>query len=276
MKRGAKIAVMLILALVLQGVPNMLPQQPQVIVENVTGQESPPGEGKEIAMPQPGSMGLVQAYAAPTTPGAIDTPPANTDTPTPDPGTPTPDPTGTPVVTVTPPPVLTPAPGVTWGEVKFYFIGGGRGTERNKRKNPTHKKNTTTKKFLVMFHKDLKIYSYAGGHCEEGDTNPLERAIIELKEETGVQNFSLISKNPNKHIPFDIDIHFIEYNPRVNMAEHYHYDFRYLFVVDNEFDVKIDEEEMSSYKWIGKNELSKDVNFGKIVEKIEPLLKTVK
>ncbi len=135
---------------------------------------------------------------------------------------------------------------------------------------------TTTKKFLVMFHKDLKIYSYAGGHCEEGDTNPLERAIIELKEETGVQNFSLISKNPNKHIPFDIDIHFIEYNPRVNMAEHYHYDFRYLFVVDNEFDVKIDEEEMSSYKWIGKNELSKDVNFGKIVEKIEPLLKTVK
>ena len=129
MKRGAKIAVMLILALVLQGVPNMLPHQPQVIVENVTGQESPPGEGKEIAMPQPGSMGLVQAYAAPTTPGAIDTPPANTDTPTPDPGTPTPDPTGTPVVTVTPPPVLTPAPGVTWGEVKFYFIGGEAGTE---------------------------------------------------------------------------------------------------------------------------------------------------
>lgn len=115
MKRRAKIAVMLILALVLQGLPNMLPQQPQVIVEDVTGQEIPPGieEEKEIIMPQPGSMGLVQVYAAdPTTPGAITTP---TDPPT-----------------STPQPISTPDPNQDWGAVNFYFIGGGAGTDPKK------------------------------------------------------------------------------------------------------------------------------------------------
>lgn len=133
----------------------------------------------------------------------------------------------------------------------------------------------STNKFLVMYHKDLKIYSYPGGHCEAKDTTPLQRAVIELKEETGVQNFNVVSKNANKEIPFDIDIHYIGYNPRVNMPEHYHYDFRYLFVVDKEFNVKLDEEEMSTYKWISKKELSKDENFGKIIEKLNPLLKTL-
>ena len=128
-----------------------------------------------------------------------------------------------------------------------------------------------TKKFLVMWHKDLKMFLYPGGHTETGDVSPLERAKIEAKEETGLQllNLKLFG---DEQIPIDIDTHKIPFNPRVNMPEHFHFDFRYIFVCQDENGVDIDKEEMQSYKWIDSQELSKDPNYGNIVKKLKNYL----
>gem|GEM_PF-1078620 len=168
MKRRAKIAVMLILALVLQGLPNMLPQQPQIIVEDVTGQEIPPGieEEKEISMPQPGSMGLVQVYA---------------DTPTDSAVTTTPDPSPTDVPTVTPPPTGTMPPDATFEGLSFYFIGGEAGTDPKSEITIPNNQRTHTVYVgcsLGYITSDMAILS-----CNSGD-----KKIFDVKAKEDTQN----------------------------------------------------------------------------------------
>ena len=123
-----------------------------------------------------------------------------------------------------------------------------------------------------MYHNDMKIYTYPGGHIDSNDINPLEAAIREVKEETGLVNFKNINISKNELIPIDIDTHVIRYNERLNLPQHYHFDFRYLFVIDKISNVKIDKTELSSYKWIDVDELSTDTNYGKIVEKLSKVI----
>lgn len=130
------------------------------------------------------------------------------------------------------------------------------------------------KKFLTMYHKDLQMYLYAGGHLEKSDKNPLERAKLELAEESGIANAKCLPISLNDTmVPIDIDTHIIPFNPKYNMPEHYHFDIRYLFVIDDMQEVKLDESEMCDYKWIDEEELSKDKNFGKIIYKLKSILR---
>lgn len=76
----------------------------------------------------------------------------------------------------------------------------------------------------------------------------------------------------NQEIPFDIDVHKISFNERISMSEHYHFDFRYLFLVSNIEDIVFDRQEFSDYKWISSKELSKNKNYGDIVNKIKQFL----
>lgn len=126
-------------------------------------------------------------------------------------------------------------------------------------------------KFLVVFHKDLKMYLYPGGHADSKDISPLETAKRELKEETGLCNLKLLAKYDDI-VPFDIDTHIIPYNKRVNMKKHYHFDFRYLFSIEKTSDVILDESEVSGYKWISSRELSKYKNYGNIINKISKIV----
>lgn len=73
-------------------------------------------------------------------------------------------------------------------------------------------------------------------------------------------------------VPIDIDTHMIGYNTRLNLPEHYHFDFRYLFMIDKIEDIKLDNEELSNFQWIDLNELRNDINYGKIASKIEKLI----
>ena len=126
-----------------------------------------------------------------------------------------------------------------------------------------------TRRFLVLWHKDLKMFLYAGGHCEQNHRSTLETAKLEVIEETGIIDFSIKSITENEDVPIDIDIHSIPYNSRVNMPEHYHFDFRYIFFVNDESDVRIDENEISNYKWIDEKELKEDKNYGLILKKLK-------
>ena len=126
-------------------------------------------------------------------------------------------------------------------------------------------------KFLVLYHKDLKIYLYPGGHINSNDKSILDAARREIYEETGLEKLELLNLMNNMAIPIDIDTHLIAYNERLNLPEHYHFDFRYLFTIDKIFDINIDSEELSDYKWIDIAELSNDPNFGKIAIKLKKL-----
>ena len=127
-------------------------------------------------------------------------------------------------------------------------------------------------KFLVLYHNDLKMFLYPGGHVDNDDVNTLFAAKREIYEETGLNDLEQLIVSDNELIPIDIDTHKIGYNERLNLPEHYHFDFRYLFVVDKIQDIKTDVEEMSGYKWISLDELTNDPNYGKVATKIKKLI----
>lgn len=131
-------------------------------------------------------------------------------------------------------------------------------------------------KFLVLYHNDLKMFLYPGGHVDSSDVNTLEASKREILEETGLCNLEQLKLTEDALIPIDIDTHKIGYNERLNLPEHYHFDFRYLFMVDKISDIKTDAEELSSYKWISVEELSNDQNYGMVANKIKKVLSSNK
>lgn len=126
-------------------------------------------------------------------------------------------------------------------------------------------------KFLVLYHKDLDMFLYPGGHVDMEDNSLLDAAKRELKEETGIKEAEVLRVG-NIIMPFDIDIHLIPKNERVNMSEHYHFDFRYLFLINSTEDIIFDKEEFSNYKWVSSDELSRDKNYGNIINKLKKVL----
>ena len=127
----------------------------------------------------------------------------------------------------------------------------------------------TIKEYL--YHKDLKMYLYPGGHIDKEDKNILEAAKRETREETGLTKFKEVLIG-NKIIPIDIDTHRIPYNKRLNLKAHTHFDFRYLFILTEEEKIKQDTKEMGDYKWIDIKELEENNNYGKVVNKLKNIL----
>ncbi len=127
-------------------------------------------------------------------------------------------------------------------------------------------------KFLVLYHKDLKMYLYPGGHIDANDKNPLEAAKREIQEETGLFNLEQFIIENDELLPIDIDTHIIGYNERLNLPQHYHFDFRYLFIIDRIENINIDADELENNKWIKINDLYNDSNYRYVANKIERLL----
>lgn len=128
------------------------------------------------------------------------------------------------------------------------------------------------KKFLVLYHKDLKIYLYPGGHVDKEDANPLVTSRREVLEETGLDNLNLLKIVEDEVVPVDIDTHMIPYNERLDLPPHYHFDFRYLFVVEKIDDIKVDTDELGDYRWIDMEELYDNQYYGRIASKLDRLL----
>ncbi len=129
--------------------------------------------------------------------------------------------------------------------------------------------------FLMIYHKDLHCFLYPGGHIDPKDENILISAIREVKEETGITDFKEFQVSKNNLVPIDIDMHLIDYNHRLDLPEHYHFDFRYLFIIDKIIEVQIDKEESLEYKWVGIEEFEKNNNCGQVLEKIKKIIITI-
>lgn len=126
-------------------------------------------------------------------------------------------------------------------------------------------------KFLVLYHKDLDTFLYLGGHIDNQDNNPLEASKREIIEETGLNNIVELTISANELVPIDIDIHVINHNKRLNLPQHYHFEYRYLYVIDKIENIKVDSNETPEYKWISLDELRQDKNYGRIVDKFDLL-----
>jgi 8-oxo-dGTP pyrophosphatase MutT (NUDIX family) len=102
------------------------------------------------------------------------------------------------------------------------------------------------KKVLLTFHAKLKKWLQLGGHA---DGHPLlhEVALREAQEEGGVKELQLLSE-----IPFDLDIHPIP--ARKDVAEHLHFDVRYLMISSSE-EIAISEESLK-LEWIALDKIS--------------------
>lgn len=99
-------------------------------------------------------------------------------------------------------------------------------------------------KAFLMHHAKLNKWLQPGGHCD-GDSNVLNVAIKEAKEESGISNIE-----PMMADIFDVDVHKIQANSKE--SEHYHYDIRFLLQVKtNEKGKK--NHESHEIMWIEKN-----------------------
>jgi 8-oxo-dGTP pyrophosphatase MutT (NUDIX family) len=97
---------------------------------------------------------------------------------------------------------------------------------------------------LLMHHTKLNIWVQLGGHCD-GDVNPLDVAIKEALEESG-----LSSVVPVQEKIFDIDIHAIPGN-EIQKA-HYHYDVRFLLKADKDEKIQRNHE-AKELRWFDKD-----------------------
>ena len=116
------------------------------------------------------------------------------------------------------------------------------------------------------------MFLYPGGHVNRDDLTPLIAAQREVREETGLSDLDVLKIFDNELIPIDIDTHIINYNDRLNLPEHYHFDFRYLFVIDKISEINVDVDEISMYRWMDLEELMKDSNYRNIITKIFEIL----
>ncbi len=78
---------------------------------------------------------------------------------------------------------------------------------------------------LLTHHHKLEKWLQLGGHAD-GDPDPLNVAMREAEEESGLKEIVPVSK-----AIYDVDIHAIP--ARKLEAEHFHYDIRFLFEADD-------------------------------------------
>lgn len=108
--------------------------------------------------------------------------------------------------------------------------------------------NKNKTKILLTHHHKLDKWLQLGGHSD-GDSNPLNVALREAKEESGLQNISILSEDI-----FDVDAH--EIPARKNEPTHIHYDIRFLFEADDSEQLTITSES-KDLAWISLDDIER-------------------
>lgn len=121
--------------------------------------------------------------------------------------------------------------------------------------------NKDMTKVLCLFHNTLKMYLQPGGHVDEADKSVIEAAFRELEEETGIKKYKLHPWHlKNKDMPIYIESHLIPENLKKGEGEHYHHDFMYAVIADDE-NVNLQLDEVSDFLWIDVETVIKTNSF---------------
>ena len=116
---------------------------------------------------------------------------------------------------------------------------------------------------LLTHHRKLDEWFQTGGHCD-GDSDVLNVAMKEAREETGLTDIQAISPNI-----FDIDIH--EIPERKGVPTHLHYDVRFLLEADMNQPLIISSES-SDLAWVELSKVSQLNDSQSIMRMAEKLL----
>lgn len=122
--------------------------------------------------------------------------------------------------------------------------------------------NKTRDKVLMIHHNIYKTWSWTGGHAD-GDSDLLHVAIKEAQEETGVKNFTPISKEI-----FSLDVLPVIGHIKKGkyISAHLHLSIAYLLEADENETLSIKEDENSGVKWIPINEIHNYSNERDMIE----------
>jgi 8-oxo-dGTP pyrophosphatase MutT (NUDIX family) len=108
------------------------------------------------------------------------------------------------------------------------------------------------KKTLLLFHNKLQKWVQPGGHVDFAE-NPVEAAVRETREETGIDISPLLKKiipidKENRFLP--IPEFFLEENitPYKDQPSHFHLDMMYVAEIDEQ-EIQIQEKESGDGRW---------------------------
>ena len=130
--------------------------------------------------------------------------------------------------------------------------------------------NKDRTKVLMIYHNIYKSWAWTGGHSD-GDSNLLNVAIREVKEETGVKNVKPISDNI-----FSLEIMCVNGHIKKGkyVSSHVHLNVTYLLEAGENEELKIKEDENSGVKWVDIDKVIDLVNeewmkgiYKKLIEK---------
>jgi len=124
--------------------------------------------------------------------------------------------------------------------------------------------NKERTKVLMVYHNIYKSWTWSGGHAD-GESDLLNVAIRELKEETGVKNVKPIFEDI-----FSLEIACVDGHIKRGkyVASHVHLNITYLLEVDENEVLKIKEDENSGVKWVRLEDVEKESTETWIIEKI--------
>ena len=105
--------------------------------------------------------------------------------------------------------------------------------------------NEAGDKVLMIYHNIYRSWAWTGGHSD-GETDPLETALREAKEETGVQDVKVLGGLASIDI-----LPVIGHVKRGrHVSAHLHLNYSYLFEADEKQPLRIKEDENSQVAWL--------------------------
>jgi 8-oxo-dGTP pyrophosphatase MutT (NUDIX family) len=104
---------------------------------------------------------------------------------------------------------------------------------------------------LLTHHRKLGRWLQLGGHAD-GDSDALQVALREAREESGMARFWVVGPREGALIPLDVDVHLIP--ARKNEPEHQHHDIRFLLVSEPGQDLLMSDES-NDLRWFGGTDL---------------------
>ena len=120
-------------------------------------------------------------------------------------------------------------------------------------------------KALMTHHLKLNRWLQLGGHLEREDNTIVDSCIRELKEESGLNQFNLVSNDI-----FDMDVHKIPTSKK-GVIEHFHFDIRMLFEADENESIQFDKSESNNLMWMAFEDILKleNASINRMVEKTQ-------
>ncbi|MBI1367367.1 MAG: NUDIX domain-containing protein [Planctomycetes bacterium] len=120
---------------------------------------------------------------------------------------------------------------------------------------------------LLILHSKLHRWLQPGGHIDAADTNILEAARRETREETGVVDMDAVPLNRVQL--FDLDIHPIPANPKKDEPAHEHFDLRFLFRAKTTELVAADD--AHDARWVDLRQITQEFTDASVMRALEKL-----